>query len=419
MSLVVARSEEERAIHIEEYDRGRDGTLHCGACSGKVIAKRGELKVHHYAHACGESCDPWRTSDGMGPWHRRWQGYASKEHLEVTIVKEGMRHIADIRVPETGLVIEVQHSAMPIEEARAREAFYGNMIWIVDATESKGRAREAVRLVGRNWGLIVVPREFWSSLSKPTYIDTRWGLYEPAFWDGRRCIARPVEVERFFGSMFGSALKSSVEETSWEYSKEKLDGEDLRMDLRMDFDTRVLYGNSYPYREDLRGAGFIRSPRLWRYMTRAEKGALQEAERERDAELARQAKEKLELDLVYREEQRVLEAERAALAQRRREEEAAEAQRRRDEKAAEAQRRQNELQARRDQMDKWHEGRKVAASRHTQLMSDAVDALERLMANEKCSEASRRSYAAQLRLARAGELVKQKAESVVYMAQNL
>ena len=93
MSLVVARSEDERAIHIDEYDSGRDGTLHCGACSGKVIAKRGERKVHHYAHACGESCDPWRRSDGMGPWHRMWQGYASKEHLEVTIVKDGVRQM--------------------------------------------------------------------------------------------------------------------------------------------------------------------------------------------------------------------------------------------------------------------------------------------------------------------------------------
>ncbi len=194
MSLVVARSSEERAIHIDEYERDRDGTVHCGSCGGKVIAKRGERKVHHYAHACGESCDPWRTSDEMGPWHKRWQGYASKEHLEVTIVKEGVRHIADIRVPETGLVIEVQHSPMPIEEARAREAFYENMIWIVDATESKECGREAVRLVGRNWGLIVVPRVFWSSLSKPTYIDTRWGLFEPAFWEGRHCIARPVGV---------------------------------------------------------------------------------------------------------------------------------------------------------------------------------------------------------------------------------
>ena len=408
MSLVVARCEDERAIHIDEYDSGRDGTLHCGACSGKVIAKRGEQKVHHYAHACGESCDPWRTSDGMGPWHRMWQGYASKEHLEVTIVKDGVRHIADIRVPETGLVIEVQHSPMPIEEARAREAFYEKMIWIVDATEQKQFGREAVRLVGRNWGLISVPRVFWSSLSKPTYIDTRWGLYETAFWEGRRCIARPVEVKKFFESRFGSALTSGVEETSWEYSKEKLDGEDLRMDLRMDLNMRVLYGDSYPYSEELREAGFIWCPPFWRFLTKAEKSAKWKEECERDAELARQAKAKLELDPVYKEEQREREVEREALAQRRRDEEAAEAQRRRD-----------ELQARRDQMDMWYEGRKIAESRQRQLMSDAMEALKRLLKNERCSEASRKAYVKQLAAAQAGTLNKQKAESVVFLAGSL
>ena len=52
--------------------------------------------MHHFAHACGQSCDPWRSSDGMGPWHRRWQAFASNEFLEVTIVKEDVKHIAEV-----------------------------------------------------------------------------------------------------------------------------------------------------------------------------------------------------------------------------------------------------------------------------------------------------------------------------------
>ncbi len=96
----------------------------------------------------------------------------------MTILKEGTMRTLECRRQE--LVIEVQHSPISIEEARAREAFYENMIWLVDATDTKERGREAV-LVGRNWGLIVVPQEFWRSLTKPTYMDTRWGLYEPVF----------------------------------------------------------------------------------------------------------------------------------------------------------------------------------------------------------------------------------------------
>ena len=156
-----------------------------------------------------------------------------------------------------------------------------------------------------------MPRVFWSSLSKPTYIDTRWGLYEPAFWEGRRCIAR-------------------------------------------------------------------------------------------------QTKAKLELDPVYKEEQRVREAEGEALVQRRR-----------DEEAAEAQRRQAELQARRDQMDMWYEGRKIAESWQRKLMSDAVEALQRLMKNERCSEASCKAYVKQLAAAQAGTLNKQKAESIGFLAGSL
>ena len=255
-------------------------------------------------------------------------------------------------------------------------------------------------------------------------------MYEPAFWDGTRCIARPVEVKKFFESRFGSALTSGVEETSWEYSKEKLDGKDLGMGLSMDFNTRVLYGTPYPYSNELRKAGFIWGPRCWRYLTKAEKSAREEEKVERDAELARQAKAKLDLDPVYKEEQRVREMEREALAQRRRDEEAAEAQRRRDVEAAEAQRRRDveaaeaqrrreELQARRDRTDMLHEGRKRAESRERQLMSDAVEALQRLMKNERCSEASRKAYVKQLAAAQAGTLHKQKAESVVFLAGSL
>jgi hypothetical protein len=40
-------------------------------------------------------------------------------------------HRADIKTP-TGIVIEVQHSAMTDAEREAREAFYGNLVWIID-----------------------------------------------------------------------------------------------------------------------------------------------------------------------------------------------------------------------------------------------------------------------------------------------
>jgi len=51
---------------------------------------------------------------------------------------EGEVHRADIKTP-TGIVIEVQHSTMTDEERESREAFYGNLIWIVDGRSFRNR----------------------------------------------------------------------------------------------------------------------------------------------------------------------------------------------------------------------------------------------------------------------------------------
>lgn len=50
----------------------------------------------------------------------------------------GEKHVADV-LTERGLVIELQHSAMPPEELQSREDFYRNMIWIVDGKSFAGQ----------------------------------------------------------------------------------------------------------------------------------------------------------------------------------------------------------------------------------------------------------------------------------------
>lgn len=50
----------------------------------------------------------------------------------------GEKHIADVKTSQ-GLVIELQHSAMPADELRSREEFYGDMIWIVDGRSFAAR----------------------------------------------------------------------------------------------------------------------------------------------------------------------------------------------------------------------------------------------------------------------------------------
>jgi len=65
--------------------------------------------------------------------HRKWKDFFPSDCREVVQFDiSGEKHIADVKLP-SGLVIELQHSAMPLDEMRSREAFYGDMIWIVDA----------------------------------------------------------------------------------------------------------------------------------------------------------------------------------------------------------------------------------------------------------------------------------------------
>ena len=95
--------------HIEEYDpTAHAGRLSCPSCSGPLVARRGAIRVHHFAHRAGASCDPWRQ--GMTAWHRSWQALWPRERTEVRVERGGKVHVADV-LTETGNVIEFQHYA--------------------------------------------------------------------------------------------------------------------------------------------------------------------------------------------------------------------------------------------------------------------------------------------------------------------
>lgn len=100
----------------------------CPACDEIVVAKCGEINIWHWAHQAESDCDPW--SEGETAWHLGWKRRANPDQCEVIIG----RHRADI-VGRKGIVIELQHSSLSPPEVREREAFYGDVIWIVDASE--------------------------------------------------------------------------------------------------------------------------------------------------------------------------------------------------------------------------------------------------------------------------------------------
>lgn len=99
----------------------------CPSCRHPLIAKMGQINVHHWAHEAAD-CDPWHESEG--PWHLGWKALFKESNVERVIGP----HRADV-ITDHGVVIELQHSSISTEEIAEREAFYKNMIWIFDLTD--------------------------------------------------------------------------------------------------------------------------------------------------------------------------------------------------------------------------------------------------------------------------------------------
>lgn len=59
------------------------------------------------------------------------------EWQEIPLLSDsGERHVADVRTPH-GLVIEFQRSTIHPDEVLARQAFYVNMIWVIDGCKNE------------------------------------------------------------------------------------------------------------------------------------------------------------------------------------------------------------------------------------------------------------------------------------------
>ena len=123
-------------------------------------------------------CDQWWENEGE--WHRAWKNRFPADWQEVILQSTtGERHVADIRTP-AGVVIELQRSSIDPAEVHAREAYYQNMIWVIDGCRNEfdpinfGMARSDVRTgngyVGFRWAGRSKLFARWHS-TKPVFID--------------------------------------------------------------------------------------------------------------------------------------------------------------------------------------------------------------------------------------------------------
>jgi competence protein CoiA len=117
---------------IEPYPNARGNCICCGA---DMIAKCGNVKIHHWAHKNKQHCDHWWENETQ--WHRDWKNNFPLEWQEVINISENSeKHISDVKTP-AGLTIEFQHSAICEKEKNAREKFYKQLIWIINGRRLK------------------------------------------------------------------------------------------------------------------------------------------------------------------------------------------------------------------------------------------------------------------------------------------
>ena len=80
-----------------------------------------------------------RSFSGETAWHRDWKMAFPESYREKTFLNRalGYYHRADVFTP-CGTAIEFQNSAICAEELRSREAFYPNLVWVVNGIKFKG-----------------------------------------------------------------------------------------------------------------------------------------------------------------------------------------------------------------------------------------------------------------------------------------
>ncbi len=108
----------------------------CQFCGSPVISKCGSLKIWHWAHCNDSNCDPWHENETE--WHQKWKNCFPVQNQEIIHYDEmnNEKHIADVKT-NNGMIIEFQNSPIKYSELQAREKFYKNMFWIVNASVFK------------------------------------------------------------------------------------------------------------------------------------------------------------------------------------------------------------------------------------------------------------------------------------------
>ncbi len=132
----------------------------CSICGAELVAKCGEVKIHHWAHKSFKNCDPWWENETE--WHRFWKDHFPFEWQEVIHTdKTGEKHRADVKTEEKW-VLEFQHSPIKSEERLSRNGFYSKIVWVVNGLRLKRDKSQFQNIlngsIGIKYGNIIIHR---------------------------------------------------------------------------------------------------------------------------------------------------------------------------------------------------------------------------------------------------------------------
>lgn len=164
----------------QRVEAARGVQAFCPVCGEALIARCGDVRVHHWAHLVDRDCDAWFEPETE--WHRNWKARFPTDRVEVAMGE----HRADA-VTAKGLVVELQNSPISVQEIAAREQFYGCMIWIVNAEAFVDRLFILKRLgsvhLSMRWKQMKVS---WQYAKRPVYLDC--GSYQVRHLLGGRTV---------------------------------------------------------------------------------------------------------------------------------------------------------------------------------------------------------------------------------------
>jgi competence protein CoiA len=207
-------------VGVERREAQRGLSAVCPVCGDPVIAKCGNIRRWHWAHRGHLTCDPWWEET---EWHRGWKGEFPEHWQEVIHRSEsGEKHIADVKT-ESGIVLELQHSALRPEERDAREDFYPAMVWVVDGLRLKRDRAQFFASLNAARVVNLKPLTFTFPLNKGALLRDWTARRVPVFFDfGHTSELRDVlrSDEDFLwrldpGSPSGVACVSPVSRTSF------------------------------------------------------------------------------------------------------------------------------------------------------------------------------------------------------------